>query len=44
VNAKEQYEYDKQLPKKDDFDALLAKGEAVKVLNVPHLSNGTKLN
>ena len=35
VNAKEQREYDKQLQKKDEFDVLLAKVQAVKALNIP---------
>ena len=35
VNAKEQREYDKQLQKKDEFDVLFAKVQAVKVLNIP---------
>jgi hypothetical protein len=35
VSAKEQREYDKQLQKKNEFDALMAKVQAVKALNVP---------
>jgi hypothetical protein len=35
ANAKEQMEYDKQLKKKDDYDALSSKVQAIRLLNLP---------